>query len=536
MRAISNFKLGYRFAILIGLFAFGFVISGAWSFKTLDRLKVNGPVYQRIVQGKDLIADILPPPEYIIESFLVSLQISTSGDPAEQEALIERLKQLKSDYDSRYDFWSKQELDKNISDIFMQQAHQPALEFYAMAFNALIPAVRKQDKEGMAAALAQMKSAYENHRKAIDQVVQLASKRNEEDEAAAKDSIASARWLLLLIITASLGGSALVAVAIVRGLLAELGSEPSYAAQIARQIASGDLRTPVVVRDNDRQSLLYSIKLMHGVLAQAVGGIKTAIESVGSGSHQIAASNMDLSSRTGHQASMLKQAAASMAELTGTIKQNAQSACHVSALANGAAEVAFKGGDVVSQMVDTMASINTSAKKIVDIIGIIDSIAFQTNILALNAAVEAARAGEQGRGFAVVAAEVRMLAQRSAAAAGEIKQLIGDSVNRVNAGARLADQAGTTMRDIVSGIQRVSTIINEMAAASAGQQAGIEQVNLAVGQMDEVTQQNAVMVEESAAAAKALREQADMLAEAVSLFKVDGSPGALSPRIGLQPA
>ena len=534
MNVISNLKLNYRFAILIGLFALGFVISGTWSFKTLDKLKVNGPVYHRIVQGKDLIADILPPPEYIIESFLVSLQISTSSDPAEQDALIQRLKQLKSEYDDRHAFWSKQELDKNISDIFLTQAHQPALAVYAIAFNELIPAVKKQDKEGMAAAIERMKSAYENHRRAIDQVVQLASKSNEGDEAMAKDSITSASLLLLLIMAGSLGAGVLAAALIVRGLLAELGGEPSYAAEIARQVASGDLRTPVVVRDNDRQSLLYSIKLMHGVLAQTVGGIKTAVESVGTGSQHIAMGNMDLSSRTEHQASALEQTAASMEELTGTIKQNAESAHHASVLANSATDVALKGGEVVSQVVDTMESINASAKKIVDITSIIDGIAFQTNILALNAAVEAARAGEQGRGFAVVAAEVRMLAQRSASAAGEIKQLIGDSVEKVDAGTRLADQAGTTMRDVVSSIQRVSAIINEIASASTEQQTGIEQVNLAVNQMDEVTQQNAALVEESAAAARSLQEQADMLAQAVSLFKVSNGSSALSQHAGLQ--
>jgi methyl-accepting chemotaxis protein len=256
-----------------------------------------------------------------------------------------------------------------------------------------------------------------------------------------------------------------------------------------------------------------------------VGQIKDATDTINTASKEIAAGNSDLSQRTEEQASSLEETASSMEELTSTVKQNAENAKQANQLAIGASDVAGKGGAVVSEVVVTMDSINESSRKIVDIISVIDGIAFQTNILALNAAVEAARAGEQGRGFAVVAGEVRNLAQRSAAAAKEIKTLIGDSVEKVEGGSKLVAQAGQTMEEIVSSIKRVTDIMAEITAASVEQSAGIEQVNLAITQMDEVTQQNAALVEEAAAAAEALEEQAQNLSVSVGTFKVDGGAG-----------
>ena len=259
-------------------------------------------------------------------------------------------------------------------------------------------------------------------------------------------------------------------------------------------------------------------------LKEIISQIKDATDTINTASKEIAAGNNDLSQRTEEQASSLEETASSMEELTSTVKQNAENAKQANQLAIGASDIASKGGSVVNQVVTTMSSINESSRKIVDIISVIDGIAFQTNILALNAAVEAARAGEQGRGFAVVAGEVRNLAQRSAAAAKEIKTLIGDSVDKVEGGSKLVAQAGQTMEEIVSSIKRVTDIMSEITAASVEQSAGIEQVNLAITQMDEVTQQNAALVEEAAAAAESLEEQAQNLAVSVATFKVDNKP------------
>jgi methyl-accepting chemotaxis protein len=292
--------------------------------------------------------------------------------------------------------------------------------------------------------------------------------------------------------------------------------------RVAQALAKGDLTQTIT---NDYPGLFAETR--DGVnatvshLDELVRKIKEAVDAINTASKEIAAGNSDLSQRTEQQASSLEETASSMEELTATVKQNAENARQANQLAIGASDVAGKGGAVVSQVVTTMDSINESSRKIVDIISVIDGIAFQTNILALNAAVEAARAGEQGRGFAVVAGEVRNLAQRSAAAAKEIKTLIGDSVEKVENGSKLVANAGQTMEEIVTSIKRVTDIMAEISAASSEQSAGIEQVNLAITQMDEVTQQNAALVEEAAAAAESLEEQSEALATSVSVFKLD---------------
>ena len=301
----------------------------------------------------------------------------------------------------------------------------------------------------------------------------------------------------------------------------------NHAVRVARTVAGGDLSSHIEVRSKDEiGQLSAALKEMNQSLVSIVSEVRHGTESIATASKEIAAGNMDLSARTERQAGSLEETASSMEELTSTVRQNADNARQANQLALSASEVAGKGGDVVAQVVDTMASINASARKIVDIITVIDGIAFQTNILALNAAVEAARAGEQGRGFAVVANEVRNLAARSAAAAKEIKGLIGDSVEQVDTGARLVDQAGATMTEIVSSVRRVTDIMSEIAAASQEQLSGIQHVNDAIAEMDQTTQQNAALVEQASAAAGTLREQAGHLADAVRVFKLNGEAGA----------
>jgi len=295
------------------------------------------------------------------------------------------------------------------------------------------------------------------------------------------------------------------------------------AVAVANAVASGDLTSRIEANStNETGRLLQALRTMNDNLVDLVSKVRMGTDQISTASGEIASGNSDLSQRTEEQASSLEETASSMEELTSTVKQNADNARQANQLAAGASEVAMKGGAVVGQVVQTMSSINESSKKIVDIISVIDGIAFQTNILALNAAVEAARAGEQGRGFAVVATEVRTLAQRSAAAAKEIKELISDSVSKVEDGTRLVDEAGATMDEIVGAVKRVTDIMSEISAASQEQSSGIEQVNQAVTQMDEVTQQNAALVEEAAAAAESMQEQAQALTQAVGTFKLSG--------------
>jgi methyl-accepting chemotaxis protein len=333
----------------------------------------------------------------------------------------------------------------------------------------------------------------------------------------------SGRQLLLMLGLAAVALGAVFAWMLSRSITRPL----SYAVSIARNVASGKLGDAIDVTSTDETGqLLQALKEMNDSLVTIVGEVRVGTDSIATASSQIAAGNLDLSSRTEEQASSLEETASSMEEMTSTVKQNADNARQANQLAASASEIAFKGGAVVAQVVETMSSINDSSKKIVDIIGVIDGIAFQTNILALNAAVEAARAGEQGRGFAVVASEVRNLAQRSAAAAKEIKALIGDSVAKVNTGSKLVEQAGVTMDEIVDSVKRVTDIMAEISSASQEQTSGIEQINQAITQMDQVTQQNAALVEEAAAAAESLQDQAASLAQAVSVFKLAGDHGA----------
>ncbi len=320
--------------------------------------------------------------------------------------------------------------------------------------------------------------------------------------------------LLLAVVLLAIG------LVVARSLLRELGGEPEYANLITKRIADGDLSVDIALKPNDQSSLLHAIKSMRDSFTGIVGRVREGSESVATASSEIAQGNLDLSQRTEEQASALEETAASMEQLSATVKQNADNAKQANQLAQSASTVAASGGAIVGQVVETMKGINDSSKKISDIIGVIDGIAFQTNILALNAAVEAARAGEQGRGFAVVAAEVRNLAGRSAGAAKEIKTLINDSVSRVEQGTALVDKAGTTMTEVVGSIKRVTDIMQEITAASVEQSQGVSQVGEAVTQMDQVTQQNAALVEESAAAAESLKLQAQQLVQVVAVFKL----------------
>lgn len=700
MKNSVQLTIRMRFTIILSILCIGFSLFGFATFKAMNTLNVNGPIYQRIVQGKDIIADVLPPPEYIIESYLVALQLTQASAPSEISALVTRFQMLKTEYESRHTYWLNQSLEQELHAPFIERSYQSAQAFYNEANQQFLPSVQAGDRDASQASLLKMRQAYEEHRNAIDQVVKLATARNVDDEAQAQGTLHTYQFALIGIFVFSVAIAVILTFIVSRAILKSLKT----AQQVAGAIAKGNLNSSIDVDQQDEiGELLRSMKaiqepinmfvtdldamakkhadgwvkeqldvskfsgiygkmahevneliqsriainrkligivnqyakgdfsvdmdvlpgetiaitkimdsakktfldvnneikmlaeagakgdfskrsnadsfefmfkeimtnlnnlmetsevgfndvlhvanaLAQGDLTQTiskdypgtfgevvvgmnnivenlktlVGDIKNSTDSINTAAKEIASGNNDLSHRTEEQAASLEQTAASMEELTSAVQHNAQNAQQANRLAAEATDTASRGVEAVGHVVMTMNDINESSRKIGDIISVIDDIAFQTNILALNAAVEAARAGDQGRGFAVVAVEVRNLAQRAATAAGEIKTLIHDSVDKVEDGSKLVTQAGLTMKEIVKSIRGVTDMMAEITAASSEQSSGIEQVNQAIGQMDDVTQQNAALVEQAAAAAESLEEQAQNMVVIVSGFKVDG--------------
>jgi len=408
-----------------------------------------------------------------------------------------------------------------------QQFAASRARFLAQAMKPMIAALREGDIDRATARMnGPMHSLAAPMSRDMAALVKIQTDVAAADYKRSQETAALVRSVCLAGLVIGLAFAALLGWLLVRAIVRPL----EEAVRIAGAVAQGDLTQRIEVRSNDEAGrLMGALRDMNDALVEIVARVRSGTDTMATASAEIAEGNLDLSSRTEQQAASLEETASSMEELTSTVRQNADNARQANVLAGSASQIAGKGGAVVAQVVETMGAINTSAGKIVEIIAVIDGIAFQTNILALNAAVEAARAGEQGRGFAVVAGEVRSLAQRSAAAAKEIKSLIDDSVGKVKHGTLLVDQAGATMTEIVESVSRVTDIMAEISAASQEQNAGIEQVNVAIVQMDQTTQQNAALVEEASAAAQSLQHEAATLARTVGAFRIEGSGTTPAP-------
>jgi methyl-accepting chemotaxis protein len=467
--------------------------------------------------AKDVTADILPPPMYLIEMRLLLSQI-VEGTLKPQEARSEVLR-LEREYGERAQYW-KDNPPHGLEGKLLGEQHEAGKAFISSAIKIADAAVANADAATLRSDLSAAHNSYLAHRAGVDETVKESLSFASASHAAFESNVKSTKQIQLALLLAAGVGLAVLGFWIRRIVWAAIGGEPAVVASMARAVAQGDLSVGVRVAAGDNNSIMAAMSHMSQSLAKIVTQVRMSSESIATGSTEIAQGNADLSARTEQQAAALEETAASMDQLGTTVKQTSENAREASTLAINASRVAFKGGEVVGRVVETMKDINESSKRIADIIGVIDGIAFQTNILALNAAVEAARAGEQGRGFAVVASEVRNLASRSAEAAKEIKSLIAASVERVAQGTVLVDEAGATMTEIVNAIKRTSSIMNEISNASTEQSAGVAEVGVAVGQMDQATQRNAALVEQSAAAAGNLKSQANELVQAVSLFKL----------------
>jgi methyl-accepting chemotaxis protein len=530
MNIIGNMKIGKRLTLGFSLIlAFSIVIAGIglWrleSVSTSTRTMMDEPL-----KAERVLADWYT---NLVAGIRRTIAIAKSSDPslgpyfAEEAAASSK---TSGEYQKQLEALLQSPEEKAL---FQKIGEQRKLylssrdEIYkAKAAGNVDEAMRILDKVFVPAA--------QGYQEAMRQLVEL--QRKEIDATAQEIDASAARSLTLIMVLEGL--ILLLGIVCARYLTVGITRPLGTAVDISRRVAEGDLSGEVEVKSKDETGqLLQSLKDMNISLRGIVSNVRNGTDAITTASAEIAAGNLDLSSRTEEQASSLGETASAMEELIATVRQNADNARQASQLAVSASAVAEQGGGVVSQVVDTMGAINASSKKIVDIISVIDGIAFQTNILALNAAVEAARAGEQGRGFAVVASEVRSLAQRSAAAAKEIKELIGDSVAKVGDGSRLVEQAGATMQEVVGSVRRVTDIVAEISAASAEQTHGIEQVNHAITQMDQVTQQNAALVEQAAAAAASMQHQADALTRLVSVFTLHPGEQPARREIDITPA
>ena len=476
--------------------------------------------------GQSLTSDILPPPLYLVE---LRLLVSRTAEGSENlPAALKRLEQLEKDFHDRLRYWHEHPIQA-VPRVLLDKQADTGEHLVAGAHAVLEALAERASPEQIQPRLKAVDAAFLAHSASTNEVVAAADAYADQMVKAAAEKRA-----VLHVFVASLAGAALLLLTAMgyvlgRGVFARIGAEPHVAAAMAGRVAGGDLVASLDGGEHREESIIGAMGRMCEGLRDMVMLVRDTADHIATGSQQIAVGNADLSSRTERQASSLQETAASMEQLRITVRNNSDAAIQAAELAASAAQVARHGHDVVNGVVATMGDIATSSNRIGDIIGVIDGIAFQTNILALNAAVEAARAGEQGRGFAVVAAEVRALAQRSASAAREIKDLIATSGQKVASGTALVAQAGQTISEVVVQVKRVNDLMCEIRAAGSEQSAGIEQIAVAVTVLDQSTQQNAALVEESAAAAASLRGQADQLTRLVARFKTGPAAASRAP-------
>ena len=545
---LGRFSLKTLFVIMIGMVMTAYLAFGLWTWKVMTQVEVNGPEYHRVVLGKDLIADILPPPKYIIETYLVTLQLDRA-QPTERAALIERLKVLKKEYDERQTYWIATEFEPDLKQAMIKTTHEPAMRYYSVLFERFIPALQAGDDAARASALADMDAAYQQHRAAVDDLVAKTNAFNTRVEKETADTIAEGQWGMLSIWLLALLAVSGFTVALARYLLRVLGGDPRVAMEVVQAIASNDLHQPVKVQMGDTQSLLAAMAAMQSHLKSVIGEVNAAAQELSSASQHLTDTSQQVSQSSSEQSEAVMSVAAAMEEVAIGIAHISDNAEGAHRLASESHDRSVSGIELAQsaslQMAELQGTVEASSSKISALQAnselirsaaeTIRNIADQTNLLALNAAIEAARAGEAGRGFAVVADEVRKLAENTARATGEIDQVIqaihvdmnhavetmGDGVNRVGEGVSVTRALGDSMQELASGADGVVSTVSEITMSLRQQTAAHEQVAANVETIARMSEANTGEVKRIASAAQTLAQLAQRLQGAISVFRLN---------------
>ena len=545
---LGRFSLKTLFVIMIGMVMTAYLAFGLWTWKVMTQVEVNGPEYHRVVLGKDLIADILPPPKYIIETYLVTLQLDRA-QPTERAALIERLKVLKKEYDERQTYWIATEFEPDLKQAMIKTTHEPAMRYYSVLFERFIPALQAGDDAARASALADMDAAYQQHRAAVDDLVAKTNAFNTRVEKETADTIAEGQWGMLSIWLLALLAVSGFTVALARYLLRVLGGDPRVAMEVVQAIASNDLHQPVKVQMGDTQSLLAAMAAMQSHLKSVIGEVNAAAQELSSASQHLTDTSQQVSLSSSEQSEAVMSVAAAMEEVAIGIAHISDNAEGAHRLASESHDRSVSGIELAQsaslQMAELQGTVEASSSKISALQAnselirsaaeTIRNIADQTNLLALNAAIEAARAGEAGRGFAVVADEVRKLAENTARATGEIDQVIqaihvdmnhavetmGDGVNRVGEGVSVTRALGDSMQELASGADGVVSTVSEITMSLRQQTAAHEQVAANVETIARMSEANTGEVKRIASAAQTLAQLAQRLQGAISVFRLN---------------
>ena len=541
-------KLAHRFAILLVVFMLGFVVYGTYSFKTLNELRVNGPLFQKIQQDNELLADVLPPPEYIIESYLITLQLLLEPEKSKQVVLIDSLQKLRKEFSVRHEYWQGKDLESGIKQTLVSDSYKPAMEFYGTLFDTLIPAIQKGDRATVEATMPLIRASYEKHREAVNKLVEMLNVSVKNNEQTGQDRIRTATIMQPIILVVSLLIGCIIALIIIRSVLRSLGGEPETATQLTRAIAHGDLTIDIPLKTGDEHSLLAGLSIMQNSLRTLILQIQNAAESMLRASNELSSVSTAVAERAEIQSEASLTMAASVEEVTVSINHVAENAESAHGVADEAGKLLTEGqqlfrgtvsemnqiAEAVGSTTTEIATLGKQSDEISTIINVIKEIADQTNLLALNAAIEAARAGESGRGFSVVADEVRKLAEKTTLSTQEITTMINAiqrgtqsatqsmevGSKKVESGVKMAGKAGDAMEQVEGSVRQVLDAVGEISTALREQRTASNEIAGNVEKIARMTEENSAAIGSVSHSANQMVELAQVLKKQTSSFKL----------------